>query len=283
MKFKYCIKSMFVAFLLIFCIFLSSCDKKETQTEPEVTAPVETLPEATEPIPTFPTYEDEYHDDGFIARGEGLENAIVVFHYQRENGDYENWNIWVWNSEGIRLKATNQDSFGVYYKIDLGDDTKDYYHSTTLGYIYHKGDWDEKDKVSQDRFVNLTESMLDERNEIHLYSFEGVETMYLDRYKQKPICEIKGFTLSATNSKTVEIDLNTRGKTYTIYNNGNPIVTDKVQAPKFPTTLPEPFSLVNGDFYSVEVDFGDGMILSRDLNYYVYYDSQEFKNNYIYD
>ena len=252
------LKQLFLVLLVMFGAFLVSCNKTESIDEPP------------------------YNDDGFVARGEGLENAIVVFHYQRTNGDYDNWNIWVWNQEGIRLAPTNTDSFGVYYKIDLGDDTKDYYHATTLGYIYHKGDWDEKDDVSQDRFVDLTEAMLNDRNEIHLYTVQGVETMYLDAERQNPICEIKSFSLSSSNTSSVNVDLNTKGETYKIYNNGNLVKEDKIYMAKFTVSLPQPFSLANGDDYSIEVDFGGGIVLKESLNYYSYYDTDEFVNNFVY-
>lgn len=270
MKIKYYVKSIFLLTLLVFCTFLVSCNKTEEKTE-------EPTDEKT------PEYEDEYTDDGFIARGEGLENAIVVFHYQRTNGDYDNWNVWVWSSEGIRFTPTNTDSFGVYYKIDLGDETKDYYHATTLGYIFHKGDWEEKDEVSQDRFVDLTEAMLNDKNEIHLYSFQGVETMYLDRNKENPICEIKSFSLSSSNLSLVNIDLNTKGQTYTIYRNGEAVKEEDVPMAKFTTSIPTPFSLANGDYYTLKVDFGGGVVLEEELNYFVYYDSEEFVKNFTYD
>ena len=288
MKFKHFAKSLLMITLLTFCTLLISCNKEQKTegvptVQPTPTPTPEKTPEATEPE-AKPTEDPEYTDDGFVARGEGLENAIVVFHYQRTNADYENWNIWVWSAEGIRLSATNTDSFGVYYKIDLGDDTKDYHKATTLGYIYHKGDWEEKDKISQDRFVDLTEAMLNERNEIHLYSFEGIETMYLDAEKTTPICEIKSFSLSAKSTKTVNINLNTKGQTYTIYRNGQPVVeNEKIYAAEFTALLPQAFSLANGDNYTIKVDFGGGIILEEELNYFVYYDTDEFKQNYTYD
>ena len=248
MKIKYFIKKMSFVLVAVLATLLVACNKTKTNSP------------TLEPTPD-PKDEDVYTDDGFVARGEGLENAIVVFHYQRTNGDYDDWNIWVWNAEGIRLAPTNSDSFGVYYKIDLGDESKDYYHATTLGYIYHKGDWEEKDIVSQDRFVDLTEAMLDERNEIHLYTFEGIETMYLDKNKENPICEIKSFSLSSSNLSTVNIDLNTKGETYTIYRNGEVVKEDSVPMAKFTTSIPTP-TFIRNSFLN-EQDPGHVRILWR--------------------
>jgi pullulanase len=258
MKFKYLAKSIMLVLMLLFCTALVACNDQNDG-------------------------DDVYNDDGFVARGEGLEYAIVVFHYQRNNGDYDNWNIWVWNNEGIRLGATNSDSFGVYYKIDLGDETKDYYQATKLGYIFHKGEWEAKDTISKDRFVSLTEAMLNDKNEIHLYSFEGVETMYLDKEKNNPICEIKSFTLSSTNTKQVEVNLNTKGKSYTLFRNNEVAKTGDISSAEFTVTLPEAYSLAKGDAYKIVIDFGNNIVLESELNYSTYYDTDEFKNTFIYD
>jgi hypothetical protein len=49
--------------------------------------------------------------------------------------------------------------------------------------------------------------MIDSNNEIHLYSFEGVETIFLDKEGSKPVYEITGFMLS-TDARTVTYSAN---------------------------------------------------------------------------
>ena len=190
--------------------------------------------------------DDTYTDDGFVARGEGLDNAIVVFHYQRKNADYENWCMWVWSQDGIRLHAVNSDKFGVYYKIDLGDDTKDYYHARRLGYIYHYSEndgWGSKD-LDMDRFVDLSESMLKDKNEIHFYNFEGEETMYLDANKNNPVCNISSFSLGS-GPRILQVALNTKAVSYELFKNGELYKTAEVNAAEFQIFLPSnaPFTL----------------------------------------
>jgi len=47
---------------------------------------------------------------------------LLAVHYNRLNGDYSGWNLWVWNEEGPKTVLNNpgrKDGYGVYFKIDL--------------------------------------------------------------------------------------------------------------------------------------------------------------------
>ena len=276
-------KKIFICLVGILAIgTLLACDDNNSNENQSETPPVEEIP-TNDPVVDEPTIEDVYTDDGFIAKGEGLENAIVVFHYKRKKADYKNWCMWVWNNNGIRLHATNQDSFGVYYKIDLSDETKDYYHAKRLGYIYHysvNDSWGSKD-IDKDRFVDLNESMLDEKNEIHLYNFEGEENIYLDRKKEKPVCTIESFGLGS-DTNVFKVELNTKAVSYELFKDGELIKNAEVDSKSFIVLLPNGFKYSLGDDYKIKVNFGNDTILESTLNYSSYYDMKHFSDNFVY-
>ena len=209
-------------------------------------------------------------------------NAVVYFHYQRQNSDYDEWQIWLWDDEGAAVDWEDKDSFGVYFRVDLTDPTSDFYQATTLGYIYRFGEWKAKDKVANDRFITLTEAMIDSNNEIHLYSFEGVETIFLDKEGSKPVYEITGFMLS-TDARTVTYSANATGEQYYIYRNGEIYEQGEMMQSEGTVTLPEKFDLKNKDNYQLVIKFDDIVTLSADLNISNYFDSNAFKRDYTYE
>lgn len=209
-------------------------------------------------------------------------NAVVYFHYKRNNSDYDRWQLWLWAEEGDAIDYEGKDDFGVYFRIDLTDPTSYFYEATTLGYIYRLGEWEAKDKVANDRFVTVTEAMVDDNQEIHLYSFEGKETIFLDKEGSQPVYEITGFMLSQ-NGRQVEYSANARGQKYIVYRNGEVYDEGKMLKNTGSVTLPEKFNLKNKDVYELEIVFDDEVSLRTDLNISNYYDSNEFIKNYVYD
>ena len=209
-------------------------------------------------------------------------NAVVYFHYKRNNNDYQDWQIWLWADEGDAVDWEAKDDFGVYFRVDLTDPTSYFYQATTLGYIYRYGEWKAKDKVANDRFITVTEAMVDSNNEIHLYSFEGVETIFLDKEGSKPVYEITGFMLS-TDARTVTYSANARGEQYYIYRNGEIYEQGEMADSTGTVSLPEKFDLANKDIYQLQIKFDEQVTLSADLNISNYYDSNAFKRNFTYD
>ena len=209
-------------------------------------------------------------------------NAVVYFHYKRNNSDYNRWQLWLWAEEGDALDPDGQDSFGVYFRIDLTDPTSYFFEATTLGYIYRLGEWEKKDQIATDRFVTVTDGMVDENQEIHLYSFEGVETIFLDKEGTQPVYEITGFMLSA-DGRSVTYTANATGEKYTIYKNGEVFQSRTMMNSYGDVPLKEKFNLAKKDVYQLEIVFDDEVTLWADLNISNYYDSNEFKKNYIYD
>lgn len=80
------------------------------------------------------------------------ETSTVVIHYQRDDGDYAGWDVWVWpdGSDGTAVSFTDEDSFGkvAVYRANAT--------VTEAGFIVRQSDWSEKD-CDDDRFVSLTD------------------------------------------------------------------------------------------------------------------------------
>jgi len=74
----------------------------------------------------------------------------IIIHYQRDDGDYEKWNIWSWaaGKDGTAYPFNGEDDFGKIAIFTIAD------AETSVGFIVRTDSW-EKD-VSEDRFIDLT-------------------------------------------------------------------------------------------------------------------------------
>ena len=212
-------------------------------------------------------------------------DCTVYFHYKRKNADYNNWQVWLWDNQGEAGDALDptpglKDDFGVCFKVEISDPANDFYGVSNFGYIYRYGEWEKKDEYGSDRFVTVTEDMIDSNKEVHLYSFEGVEAIYLDPNKVTPVYEITGFML--TSSTIARISVNAQCK-YTIYRDGTPILSRESTSNTEDVVLPKAYSLLDGYLYELECTFPNGKVLTEPLNIGKYYESTEFQQNYIYD
>ena len=77
----------------------------------------------------------------------------VRFHYMRPDGDYEGWNLWLWDDNG-------RNSFDPPYGFEVIDgeaicEFKVRAGTGQIGYIVRYGDWIAKD-VDKDQFIDLT-------------------------------------------------------------------------------------------------------------------------------
>lgn len=83
--------------------------------------------------------------------------AVLVLHYHRPDGDYKNWNAWVWTDtgEGRAYDFDQEDEFGRYALVPVNHVPERY------GFIIRRGEWEMKD-IDRDRFApnskgNVTE------------------------------------------------------------------------------------------------------------------------------
>lgn len=79
------------------------------------------------------------------------EGTTVIIHYQRPDGDYDNWDIWAWGGSVDGAQTFGyEDSFGKVCVIQASDVIDE------LGFIIRKGDWEEKD-FDGDQFITITD------------------------------------------------------------------------------------------------------------------------------
>lgn len=105
----------------------------------------------------------------------------LYIHYYRFSGDYDNWNVWLWeyepvSKEGESFNFSNDTTPGEYNfggvaaKISLDD----YKEATSFGLIIRKGDWQEKD-IDEDRHFSVKEKSAD--GNVHIYVVEGERSL----------------------------------------------------------------------------------------------------------
>jgi pullulanase len=75
----------------------------------------------------------------------------IKIHYNRPDGKYEGWNLWVWEKgkDGKSYSFTGDDDFGKVAIIQMETD------ATEFGFIVRLNDWQEKD-VGDDRFFTVS-------------------------------------------------------------------------------------------------------------------------------
>ncbi len=79
------------------------------------------------------------------------ENTTVIIHYNRPDGNYDNWDIWAWIEEGTLNGAQSfnyEDSFGKVCVIQTSDVAEE------MGFIIRVNDWSAKD-YDGDQFIAI--------------------------------------------------------------------------------------------------------------------------------
>ena len=197
----------------------------------------------------------------------------IRFHYQKTDGDYEDWNLWIWGAgDGTANDFTGTDDFGVYldYAVEAGD--------TELGYIVRKGEWLEKD-VESDRFIDMSAVI---SGSVEVFLKTGVAEPEIDYSKATLGCKVK--TAKATSKTTInveltaepEVDVNTAFKVFNSSNEELAITSVDANGLSIDLTI------------SGELDYKKSYQLTFDGNTYNvvmpdYYSTDDFESQYTYD
>lgn len=138
-----------------------------------------------------------------VAKADG--GFTVRFHYKRTDGDYKDWNMWIWGAgDGTANEFTGEDDFGKYldYNAEAGN--------TQLGYIVRKGEWVEKDP-DLDRFLDVS-AVISGRVDVYLTT--GISKAEEDFTNAVLGCKVKsaeskdGNTVNVEFTAKPEVDLN---------------------------------------------------------------------------
>ncbi len=84
------------------------------------------------------------------------DTTTIVIHYQRPDGNYDNWDCWVWPEGGAGNSYTfdYEDDFGKVAVVELPGNV------TNAGYIVRVPDWSAKD-VAEDQFFTIENGFLE--------------------------------------------------------------------------------------------------------------------------
>lgn len=93
------------------------------------------------------------------------EDLILKLHYHREDGNYEGWDVWLWEigGDGGGFAFAEEDGEMVATKVVTPG-------VTSIGFIVRTADW-AKD-VDKDQFIDLSEMV---SGTVHIYVESGVE------------------------------------------------------------------------------------------------------------
>ena len=107
----------------------------------------------------------------FIVPNFAAEDNRVIIHYQRNDENYDGWNIWLWpkGGEGNAYDFSYEDEFGKIAIIDLADIDDE------AGFIIRLNDWESKD-IDSDRYVKLNK--INEENVLEMFLVQSVESTY---------------------------------------------------------------------------------------------------------
>lgn len=88
--------------------------------------------------------------DWAAAGADPEQDSVLIVHYRRPDGNYADWNLWVWpeGGQGGPRQFTGRDDYGVYAVLPV-DGKPD-----RVGFIVRRGDWLERD-LDFDRFANI--------------------------------------------------------------------------------------------------------------------------------
>ncbi|WP_096185557.1 pullulanase [Evansella halocellulosilytica] len=112
------------------------------------------------------------------------DNRTVRLTYEREDGDYDDWDVWVWNTgvQDDNIDFIDFHDTGASAYIEVADTTQE------IGFIIRKGDWEDREPNGQelDRVIHVNEQ--DRLTKAHV--IQGEEDFHIVPGIPKP--EIEG-------------------------------------------------------------------------------------------
>ena len=92
------------------------------------------------------------------------DQLVIKLHYNRPDGNYDNWSVWFWASTGVAVPFAEENGEMVAtYEVETG--------ATNVGYIVRLGEWEQKD-VDKDQFIDVAAY---KSGTLHVYVESGVE------------------------------------------------------------------------------------------------------------
>ncbi len=157
------------------------------------------------------------------------QNSMKI-HYQRLNGDYDGWRLWVWNASankaGFEKKVEGKDDFGVYFILNPETEMSS---ASRIGILPKYGEW--ANKESFDR-------VLEYLGQKDIFIVEGDKEIYL----KAPEISTKVFGAVLTENGDINLSFNKKVDLTWIKNKELSIKCKSKEIP-FSVNMPNTYSL----------------------------------------
>ena len=208
----------------------------------------------------------------------------IQIHYQRNDGIYSVWCLWLWDPDGTDDGETDafnyMDDYGViaaYPLSHFGD-----LSGGRLGIIVRRTDSWTKDGTEADRFIELNRLKTDENGYKHIYLAGGDENLYLSPEKViaddiKSCAFVDGDSINISTTAAVE--------SATVYCNGEKVADFGGAGRRaFTVDLPKDHTVSFSNEYTVKVTFREsGAELSSAVGKSGLFKTEAFNEMYYYD
>ena len=227
------------------------------------------------------------------------ETHTVRFHYQRSDNDYETWGIWCWrlkpngNGYNLTFDPDKTDDFGGVCDVDVSENTGPYMNAEVLGFII-KTDIDDPKEFGNatrdpsdvgDREIEVAETSPGGIQ--HVWLCENDHTVYATKEESQKNKVLSG---DFKTTKQIKVKVAFDSSTTTVTANQFHLYADNEEIPasnyKYKIDGGDITVTLNNEAditkrYKVKIDFPDKEV-ELSLGISVFYDTQQFKDNYTY-
>lgn len=196
------------------------------------------------------------------------DQLVVKLHYNRADGNYDNWSVWFWATDGVAVPFAEENGEMVAtFEVPTG--------ATSVGYIVRLGEWEKKD-VDKDQFIDVAAYI---SGTIHVYVESGVEGHRI--VEDKDVVLGTRVTNAVYEDKQIDVTvvnpLDDMSKAFVVKGAAGEAAIEEVTGSegKYVITLKEELEL--GQKYQMVYDGEEYQITMPD-----YYSTEEFESQYTY-
>ena len=215
------------------------------------------------------------NDSGLPTTIEYLNEPGFQIHYQRTEGSYKPWGLWLWsdNAAGAEYQFNYADDYGVlaYYPISQFGEVSNVGMIVKQLFSY-AGDNEWIKDTNNDRFVDFDMLTKDSHDIYHVYLRNGRSNIWVDKERQNVMNSVNLCQFDSSSKVTV-IGSNSLSEVV-IKKNGAQVSASTLKADsdkKFVLTLSETAKV--SDSYSATITFADGVSCTKPISIRNLYDA----------
>ena len=216
--------------------------------------------------------------------GRNSYKECIQIHYQRDDSDYKNWALWLWEfpqGNGKEYHFSGRDEYGVFANLPLSTWSMLVKHNNLGLIIKSKGSWNYKD--GPDRVIKFKKLKHDKFGIYHVYLKDGLNDVFDNQELEKSdIIHFARFT----DYHTFEVATSDEFEEFSIYKNGEYFRNIKLDKAVTETTfeiLPDE-DISFDDLYEVEINFLESKKASREpITHALLYRTKKFEEKYEYN